>query len=67
MRTIDGPVVGAADVAAHAAWPRLVCSRNAQEYDPVSHVALFANIPLNMIFTNSAKLAIFLPARSASR
>lgn len=38
-----------------------------REYDPVSHVALFANIPLNMIFTNSAKLAIFLPARSTSR
>lgn len=37
-----------------------------REYDPVSRVALFASIPLNMTFTNSAKLAMFLPARSAS-
>lgn len=38
-----------------------------KEYDPVSQVALFANIPLNRMFTNSAKLAIFLVARSVSR
>ncbi|UQC80873.1 uncharacterized protein CLUP02_06358 [Colletotrichum lupini] len=32
MRTIDGPVVGAADVAAHAAWPRLVCTQSSRYF-----------------------------------